>query len=142
MMGWFSEEFPATTLAINEYTLGRIVAALKGAFVFIFRHPCFQCAIVHCAFRPQSTPRACYRRVSRTYPETGWAPQLISRHLHRWPAKAWVAAAVLAAASRWASSRAALRVVAARRVRASEAAPPASDCPADSPAAAPSAGPV
>jgi hypothetical protein len=55
MMGWISEEFPATTLAINEYTLGRIVAALKGAFVFIFRHPCFQCAIVHCAFRPRSS---------------------------------------------------------------------------------------
>ncbi|MGH9693329.1 MAG: hypothetical protein ACRD5Z_04240, partial [Bryobacteraceae bacterium] len=39
MMGWISEEFPATTRAINEQTLGRIVAALKGAFVFIFGTP-------------------------------------------------------------------------------------------------------
>jgi hypothetical protein len=45
--GWTNE-----VVTINEYALGRIVAASKGRLGFISDNEKSECAFVHCAFRP------------------------------------------------------------------------------------------
>jgi hypothetical protein len=148
MMMWVPGKILATRLgtkawqqgqAINEYALGRIVAAHKGGLVFISEHESSYCVFVHCAFRGSFQTELLHfplRHIRYAMPGFRPARRPASFQVpRRSPAKARTVPVVLAPATPRARGAAIPRASAIRRDPASAAALQAADYPEGFPAA-------